>query len=321
MMMMHHKAPHRNWQPGPAHLHDYEDVEIPVPPTLFDDWSGRGSASAAQEMTIARHLSDHDLKLAPQGGLTEEQLDAWEAAYGPRNEAFRAAKPEGRALVEWKYQRYVKDYLRCVASVDDSVGRVLDYLDEHGLANDTIVVYTSDQGWFLGEHGWYDKRWMYEESLRMPLLVRWPGVTAPGSTNADLVQNLDFAPTFLDVAGAITPAPMQGESIAPLLAGQETDWRSSVYYHYYEFPAVHSVARHDGVRTDRYKLIDFYQLGEWELYDLTVDPDELTNVAGDSRYAEIEAELRAELERLRRHYKVPPEHGREAADTPGAAGE
>ncbi|MHC5026760.1 MAG: sulfatase family protein [Planctomycetota bacterium] len=314
MMMMHHKAPHRNWQPGPEHLHDYEGVDIPAPPTLFDDWSGRGSASAAQEMTIARHLSEHDLKLAPQRGFTEEQQAAWDAAYGPRNEAFRAANLTGDDLVKWKYQRYVKDYLRCVASVDDSVGRVLDFLDASGLAENTIVVYTSDQGWFLGEHGWYDKRWMYEESMRMPLLVRWPGQAEAGATDDHLVQNLDFAPTFLAAAGAEIPAAMQGESMLPLLAGRNAPWRDSVYYHYYEFPAVHSVARHDGVRTDRYKLIDFYQLGEWELYDLTSDPDEMKSVAGDSRYAEIEAELRGQLEELRRTYRVPAEHGR--AGTP-----
>jgi arylsulfatase A-like enzyme len=304
MIMCHHKAPHRNWQPGPDHLTLYDDVTIPEPPTLFDDWSGRTQA-AAQEMTIARHLSEADLKLVPPTGLTDEQLARWNAAYEPKNETFRKAGLEGRALVRWKYQRYVKDYLRCVASVDDNIGRLLRYLDESGLARDTVVVYTADQGWFLGEHGWYDKRWMYEESLRMPLLVRWPAVVDAGSLNEGLCQNLDFAETFLEVAGVPVPGDMQGRSLVPLLEGRRPgDWRQSIYYHYYEYPAVHSVARHEGVRTARYKLIHFYRLGDWELYDLRKDPDELRNVYDDPAYASVVAELKTELERLRKKYGV-----------------
>jgi len=308
LLMCQHKAPHRNWQPGPDHLHTYDDVKIPEPPTLFDDWSGRGSASAQQEMTIARHLSRFDLKLDPPGNLTPEQLAAWNAAYGPKNEAFEEAQLEGDDLVRWKYQRYAKDYLRCIASIDDGVGRILDYLDESGLAENTVVIYTSDQGWFLGEHGWYDKRWMYEESFRTPLLVRWPGVTEPGSENTDLAQNLDFAPTFLDIAGIEPPDRMQGVSLVPLLRGETPeDWRKSVYYRYYEHPAVHMVHRHEGVRTNRYKLIHFYRLGEWELYDLERDPDELRSVYQDPEYAEIRRRLERQLAELRKRYDVADE--------------
>ncbi|MHC5010882.1 MAG: sulfatase family protein [Planctomycetota bacterium] len=305
LLMCQHKAPHRNWQPGPAHLHTYDDVEIPEPATLFDDWTGRGRAAREQEMTIERHLSENDLKLVPPRGLTEEQLAVWNAAYGPRNEAFRAASPEGDDLVRWKYQRYVKDYLRCIASVDDGIGRILAYLDEAGLADHTVVVYSSDQGWFLGEHGWYDKRWMYEESLRMPLIVRWPGRTAPGAVDDNLVQNLDFAPTILEIAGVSVPAEMQGRSLVPLLEGTPpAAWRDAVYYHYYERPGAHNVARHYGVRTHRHKLIHFYQLDEWECYDLRTDPDELQSVYGDPDYAQVVQELKAELDRLRERYGV-----------------
>ncbi len=310
MLMCQHKAPHRNWQPGPKHLTMYDDTTIPEPPTLFDDWSGKGSAAPKQEMTIAEHLSRFDLKLDPPGGLTPEQRAAWDAAYGPKNEAFEKAKLTGPELVRWKTQRYMKDYLRCVASVDDNIGRLLDYLDRSGLADNTMVVYTSDQGWFLGEHGWYDKRWMYEESLRMPLLVRWPAAIKAGSVNDDLCQNLDFAETFLAAAGARVPADMQGASLLPLLRSRTPgDWRQSVYYRYYEHPGVHNVQRHEGVRTDRYKLIHFYRSGEWEFYDLHEDPDEMRNAYADPAHAAVVADLKAELVRLRQVYGVT-----EAAD-------
>ncbi len=303
MMMCQHKAPHRNWQPGPKYLHMYDDVEIPEPPTLFDDWANRTSACKVQEMTVAKHLSSFDLKLTPPGNLTPEQLKVWKAAYDPKNEAFRKARLTGKALVRWKYQRYLKDYLRCIASVDDNVGRLLAYLDESGLAKNTVVIYSSDQGFYLGDHGWFDKRWMYEESLRMPLMVRWPGQTKPGSVDAHLVQNLDFAETFLDIAGVTPPEDMQGRSIVPLLKGQPLDdWRKSIYYHYWEFPAVHMVHRHYGVRTDRYKLIYYYLLKEWELFDLQKDPDELKSVYGDPAYAGVVKELKSELKSLQKLY-------------------
>ncbi|MFP6752984.1 MAG: sulfatase/phosphatase domain-containing protein [Pirellulaceae bacterium] len=303
-LMYQHKAPHRNWQPGPKYLNKYDDVTIPEPATLYDDYSGRGSAASGQAMTIERHLSPNDLKLVPQRGLTDKQKEVWHKAYDPKNKVFSDAKLEGRALTKWKYQRYVKDYLRCIDSVDENVGRVLDYLDESGLAENTVVFYTSDQGWYLGEHGWYDKRWMYEESFRTPLMVRWPGVTKPGSVDRHLAMNLDFAQTFLQIAGAEIPGDMQGRGLKPILAQEApADWRKSIYYHYYEFPGAHSVQKHYGVRTDRYKLINFYELEEWELFDLEKDPHELLSVYSDPAYEKTIKELEAELERLREQYK------------------
>ncbi|NLX12886.1 MAG: sulfatase [Phycisphaerales bacterium] len=304
MLMYQHKAPHRNWQPGPDHLNMYDDVTIPEPVTLFDDWANRNSGCQEQEMTIAEHLSPHDLKLVPQVELNDEQRVAWDAAYGPKNEAFEKAGLTGDDLVRWKYQRYIKDYLRCVASVDDNLGRVLQYLDETGLADNTVVVYSSDQGFYLGDHGWYDKRWMYEVSLRMPLIVRWPGKIKPETVNTDLVQNLDFAATFLELAGCEVPADMQGQSIVPLLQGRTPpDWRKSIYYRYYEYPAVHMVPKHYGVRTDRYKLIHYFERNEWELFDLEKDPKEMRSVYADPAYAEQVVELKRELEHLREKYQ------------------
>jgi arylsulfatase A-like enzyme len=305
VLMFQHKAPHRPWRPGPDHLTLYDDRTIPEPETLFDDYEGRGSAARMQKMTIAKDLNVNDLKLNTPKGMTVEQLAAWQAAYGPKNKAFREANLQGDDLVRWKYQRYIKDYLRCVASIDDNVGRLLDYLDDSGLAQNTIVVYNSDQGWYLGEHGWYDKRWMYEPSLKTPLLVRWPGVTEPGSVNKAIVSNLDLAQTFLDAAGVEQPQDMQGRSLVPLLKGESPiDWRKSFYYHYYAYPAWHSVRRHYGVRTQRYKLIYFYNLDEYELYDLQADPNEMRSVYNDPPYAFVRDELHAELKRLRENLGV-----------------
>ncbi len=305
MLMYQHKAPHRNWQPGPDHLTMYDDKTIPEPATLFDDYSNRTSATNTQKMTIANHMNKRDLKLVPPGNLTEEQLEKWNAAYDPKNEKFEEANLSGDELVRWKYQRYIKDYLRCIASVDDNVGRLLDYLDETGLAENTVVIYSSDQGFYLGDHGWFDKRWMYEESLRMPFMVRWPGVIEPGSTNDDLVQNLDFAETFLDIAGSNIPKEMQGQSLVPLMKGQTPgEWRDSIYYHYYEFPGAHSVRRHYGVRTKRYKLIYYYNIDEWELFDLQRDPEELNSVYDNPTYEPVIKRLKKELKRLRNKYKV-----------------
>lgn len=279
-VMYHHKAPHRSWEPGPKHKNLYDDVTIPEPPTLFDDWSNRSSAARTQEMTVARHLTRTDLKQDPPEGLF------------------------GAALVRWKYQRYLKDYLRCIASVDENVGRVLEYLDRSGLAGNTIVLYTSDQGFFLGDHGWFDKRFMYEESLRMPLLIRWPGRVKPGTVCDTMVLNLDFAETFLDCAGQAVPADMQGRSFRGILEGTPpADWRTSMYYRYYEFPAVHSVQKHYGVRTDRYKLVHYHELGEWELFDLRTDPEELKSVYSEAAYAEVVKELKAEIARLKAQYQ------------------
>ncbi|MBN1909485.1 MAG: sulfatase [Pirellulales bacterium] len=279
-LMYHHKAPHRRWEPGPKHLTMYDDQDIPEPPTFNDDYKGRGTAAHSTEMTIEKHLTPNDLKVKPPKDL------------------------KGQALKKWKYQRYIKDYLRCVASVDDNVGRLLDYLDKSGLADNTVVFYTSDQGFFLGDHSWFDKRFMYEESLRMPLMVRWPGHVKPGSVSKDMVLNLDLAETFLDLAGVDVPKDMQGRSYKPILEGHAPDdWRKSMYYRYYEFPAVHMVHKQYGVRTDRYKLIYFNELEEWELFDLEKDPHELNSVYDDPAYADVVKELKAELARLKKLYK------------------
>jgi arylsulfatase A-like enzyme len=278
--MYHHKAPHRPWEPDAKHAKLYEDVEIPEPETFNDDYATRGRAAREQTMSIERDLNRTDLKMDPPPGL------------------------EGQTLKKWKYQRYIKDYLRCVAAVDDNVGRVLDYLDRSGLAENTIVVYTSDQGFYLGDHGWYDKRFIYEFSLRMPLLVRWPGKIKPGSVCDKIVLNLDFAPTFLDCAGLPAAAEMQGRSFRGLLEGTApTDWRTAMYYRYYEFPQPHHVQPHYGVRTERHKLAYFHQVDEWELYDLAKDPNELNNVYADPAYAATVRELKAELARLKQHYR------------------
>ena len=324
MLMCQHKAPHREWEPGPGYLTMYDDVTIPEPDTLFDDYSGRGTAAKTQDMSIAKTMTNRDLKLVPLGGLTPEQLEPWNKAYEPKNEAFRKANLQGRDLVRWKYQRYMKDYLRCIAAVDDNLGRLLKYLDDTGLAESTVVIYSSDQGFYLGEHGWFDKRWIYQESLRTPLIVRWPGVVKPGSTNQDIVSNLDFAETFLELAGQQVPDDMQGRSLVPLLKGQTpADWRKAFYYHYYEYPAVHSVRRHYGVADGLYKLIHFYPspwdpkpIDEWELYDLKSDPKELKSVYGDPDYAEVQKRLEGELARLRRELKVPAQDPPQTARGP-----
>ena len=241
------------------------------------------------------------------GRMTEEQQEAWDEVYRPMNEEFIERYPEmsQEDLMRWRYQRYMQDYLGSIASVDEGVGQVLDYLDEAGLAENTIVVYTSDQGFYLGEHGWFDKRFIYEESFKTPLLVRWPGVTEPGSVSEEMVQNLDFAQTLLEAAGIEAPDDMQGKSLVPLLGGDTAEWdRDAVYYHYYEYPAVHMVKRHYGIVTKKYKLAHFYyDIDEWELYDRELDPLELNNVYGDQAYASVVDSLKAELSALRIKYK------------------
>lgn len=306
LLMYQHKAPHRPWQPGPAQLGSFQGHTFPEPPTLFDDWAGRATPAREQEMTIARHLDSTDLKLVTPGNLTPAQRERWNAAYGPPNAAFRESSLQGDALVRWKYQRYIGDYVRTVAAIDDNLGRVLAYLDANGLAQNTIVIYSSDQGFFLGDHGWFDKRWMYEESLRTPLLVRWPGVVRPGSVNEDLVQNLDYAETMLDVAGVGIPATMQGRSLVPLLRGKTpADWRDAIYYQYFEYPSWHMVRRHYGIRTKRYKLIHYYEVDAWELFDLERDPQELRSVYADAAYRDALQSMRLKLQELRTQYQVP----------------
>lgn len=310
LLMCQHKAPHREWEPNLKNLALYDGVKFPEPPTLFDDYAGRGKAEHEQDMTIAKTMTKSDNKLVAPKQLTPEQRKAWDAYYDPRNAEFQAQKLTGQDLVRWKYQRYMHDYLATIASVDESVGKLLDYLKEAGLEQNTIVVYCSDQGFYLGEHGWFDKRWIFEQSLRTPLLVRWPGVTKPGTVNSDMVSNLDFAETFLDAAGAPIPAEMQGRSIVPILKGQTpADWRKSFYYHYYEHPAVHDVAKHYGIVTDRYKLVHFYEpeFNYWELFDLQKDPQELKSVYNDPAYLETQSKLHQELDKLRTDLKVPAE--------------
>jgi arylsulfatase A-like enzyme len=307
LLMYQHKATHIAWDPAPEHMTLFDDVTIPEPPTLFDDYEGRNSGAATANMKVAG-LRGRVLKLEPPVEIMNPaQLEVWYAAYDPKNEAFHAAGLEGEDLLRWNYQRYIKDYLSTIASMDENLGRVLQYLEESGLDRNTIVVYNSDQGFFLGDHGWFDKRWMYEESLRAPLIVRWPGVVQAGSENRDLVQNLDFAQTFLEAAGVEAPDDMQGRSLVPLLRGERpADWRDAIYYQYYEHGA-HGVPRHYGVRTERYKLIHYPTTDEWELFDLEEDPHELRSVHHDPAYAGRVQELTVRLEQFRQHYRVPPD--------------
>jgi arylsulfatase A-like enzyme len=303
-LMYQHKAPHRQWEPAPRYLDKYKDVTIAEPETLFDDYSGRELPARDQKMSVAHDLTPLDLKLIPQPDQTPEQRAVFMKAYEDENKKFEEAKLEGRERTKWNYQRFVKDYIRCVDAIDENVGRVLDYLDQSDLAKNTVVIYTSDQGWYLGEHGWYDKRWMYEESFRTPLLVRWPGHIKAGTTSEKMVMNLDFAETFLDIAGLSVPGDMQGVSVKPILEGKDpADWRKSVYYHYYEFPQPHHVHPHYGVRTDRHKLIYFYDIDAWELFDLQKDPHELKSVYKDPAYAQTVEEMKKELKRLMEKYK------------------
>jgi arylsulfatase A-like enzyme len=308
--------------PALRHLGHDRDREYPEPPTLFDDYFGRGKAEHDQDMTIARTMNTLDLKLTvPPSFLNAEQRKAWDAYYEPRNEAYRKADLTGDDLVRWRYNRYMHDYLGCVKAVDESVGRLLRFLEEEGLADETLVVYSADQGFYLGEHGWFDKRWIFEESLRTPLLMRWPGVVKPGSVSTELVSNLDFAETFLDAAGVSVPAEMQGRSLVPLLKGQTpADWRKSFYYEYYEYPVPHHVRPHYGVVTDRYKLVHFYtpDVDYWELFDRKTDPHELKNVIDDPANAAVVAELKREVTRLRAELKVPAEPPQSAYGNPPA---
>jgi arylsulfatase A-like enzyme len=304
-LMYQHKAPHRAWEPDEKHAKMYEDIDIPEPETFDDDYKTRCDAARQQEMTIEHHLTPSDLKAQPPKELPSEESRDWDKK-GIHGEYWSPSiNLWGQALKKWKYQRYIKDYLRCIASIDDNVGRLLDYLDRAGLAENTIVVYTSDQGFYLGEHGWFDKRFMYEESLRMPLLVRYPKEIKAGSVSDDIVLNLDFAPTLLDFAGIAKPADMQGQSFCRMLQGSAPEnWRTSMYYHYYEYPGWHAVKRHYGVRTKRYKLIHFYyDIDAWELYDLEKDPHELNNVYDNPAYKSIVRQLKDELKRLQKKFR------------------
>ncbi len=326
LLMCQHKAPHRSWMPAPEDLPLYQGETLPEPATLFDDYAGRTEGAKHQEMTLVEHMYLHyDLMVPPtdaqraaglQGPdrafdnmmkrLTPAQKKTWDAAFMAENDAFQADPPTGKERLRWYYQRYIKNYLRCVNGVDRSVGRLLAWLDAHPKVKaNTIVVYSSDQGFYLGDHGWYDKRWMYEESFRMPLVMSWPGKLPEGVEVESLTQNIDYAPTFLDLAGIATPDDMHGTSLVPLLDGEEPDdWRDALYYHYYESHAVHMVPAHYGVRTDRYKLVRYYepQWNDWELFDLEKDPDELRSVHEDPAYAAVFEALKRRLQELREQY-------------------
>ena len=329
LLLYHQKAPHRNWKPEEKYLTLFDDKTFDPPANFFDDYSNRGTAAKTQEMLIAATEEQievahgngghgrwgHDFKMRtdPCGNTTgfEKELErfspdqktAWLNAYTPKNEAMKAQNLEGRDLALWKFNRYLKDYLRTIQSVDDSVGDVLDYLDQEGLTENTIVVYTSDQGFYLGEHGWFDKRFMYEESLRTPLLMRYPKeIPAESKVNA-LIQNLDFAPTFLDYAGVPIPEDIQGESFRNIVNQKTENGRDAIYYTYYEYPSVHMVKRHYGVRTERYKLMHFYyDIDEWELYDLEKDPTEMNNLYGQKEYEEVQKKMHLRLSELREKY-------------------
>ncbi|SOE22706.1 Arylsulfatase A [Spirosomataceae bacterium TFI 002] len=324
-----HKAPHREWLPAERHYKTYINKTFPEPETLFDNYEGRGSAAKEAEMNLLTHMNwAGDSKIRPElmdelgipetanwdknayngnlGRMDESQRAAWDAVYDPMNEEFKKSFPNmsQKEKMQWRYQRYMQDYLGSIASVDEGVGKVLDYLEESGLAENTIVIYTSDQGFYLGEHGWFDKRFIYNESFKTPLLVKWPGVIAPKSRNTQMVQNLDFAQTILAAAGVTAPSDMQGENLIPLFKGNNEGFRDAVYYHYYEYPGIHAVKRHYAIVNEDYKLIHFYyDVDEWELYDRKKDPLEMKSVYNDPAYADVVKDMKVKLADLRVKYK------------------
>ncbi len=320
-LLIHHKAIHRNWLADTAHLNLFEDRTFELPDNFYDDYAGR-EAAKTQEMSIFADMDPiYDLKMnrpdkdsplkaryeSYVGRMDSAQRAAWDAFYNPIIEDFYAKDPKGRELAEWKYQRYMRDYLKVVKSLDDNVGRVLDYLEEKGLLDNTLVVYTSDQGFYLGEHGWFDKRFMYEESFHTPLIMRLPKGMERRGDITEMVQNIDYAPTFLEIAGVEIPSDIQGVSLLPLLKGETPEnWRDALYYHFYEYPAEHSVKRHYGVRDGRYKLIHFYNdIDQWELYDLDADPTEMHNIYGTEGTDSITAVMKNKLKDLQEQYDDP----------------
>ena len=336
-LFIHHKAIHRNWLPDLKDLPLYEDKTFPLPDNFYDDYEGR-PAAAAQQMSIFKDMDliyDNKMNRADKtsplkeryesyvGRLNPEDRKIYDDFYQPIIDDFYKKNPQGKELAEWKYQRYMRDYAKVVKSLDENVGRVLDYLKEKGMLDNTLVVYTSDQGFYMGEHGWFDKRFMYEESMHTPLIMHLPKDFKAKGEIPQLVQNIDYAPTFLELAGAPIPEDIQGVSLVPLLKGEKpADWRKSLYYHFYEFPAEHMVKRHYGVRTDRYKLIHFYNdIDEWELYDLKEDPTEMHNLYGQSGYEKITEDLKAELVKLQTQYKDPIEQKLQQAKEAAAPAE
>ena len=302
MLLYQFKAPHRDWRPDSMYHELFTDFDFPLPETFNDDYEGRLAASENM-MEIGNHLNRRDMKQIPPPGLSRRDSLRW-LAYGDKGQYWSPNDTlTGDALKYWKFQTYIKDYLRTVAGIDRAVGSVLDYLEENGLSENTIVVYTSDQGFYLGEHGWFDKRWMYEESFKMPFVIKNPRTIKPGTTSDAMVMNVDFAPTLLDMAGLEIPSEMQGKSFKGAFEGELKNERKSVYYHYYEWPIWHKVQPHYGVRTDRYKLMHFYySMDEWELYDLETDPNEIDNIYAEASPELIES-LKKELEALRKEYK------------------
>lgn len=336
LMMYLHKAPHRPWWPRADKFKEFSTKQFPEPETLFDNYENRGTAAKTAEMNLLHHmLYTHDSKIKPEtlakmGESIAPQANDYKGSfYHAYNRATEAQKAQyepvldsinqffmenwtsmsDKEKMQWKYQRYMQDYLGSISSVDDNVGRLLNYLDESGLSENTIVIYTSDQGFFLGEHGWFDKRFIYDQSFKTPLLVKWPNVIKPGSKENEMVQNLDFAQTMLEAANITSPDDMQGESLLPLLKGEKGNWtRDAVYYHYYEYPSIHMVKRHYGIVTKEYKLAHFYyDVDEWELYDRVNDPNEMNNVYNDPNYQEIVSSLTEKLLKLRKQYKDSPE--------------
>ncbi|MBF0196148.1 MAG: sulfatase [Planctomycetes bacterium] len=316
MLMVQHKAPHREWSPAAKYLNLFNETTFPEPSTLFDNYRGRTKAASDQDMSIAMTLEDDkDLKVTTlnkksifyqrvYSRLTPSEKKVWDLNLEWRRKEYAGLK--GKALIQWKYQQYMRDYLACIRSLDDNIGRLRTYLEKSGLAENTVFVYSSDQGFYLGEHGWFDKRFMYDESYRTPLLVSWPGVTKPGGVCDKLVSNLDFAQTFLDIAGARSDSSMQGMSLLPLLKGETPkEWRKAHYYHYYEYPGWHMVYRHEGIYDGRYKLIHFYDENQWELLDLKTDPHELNNQYENPELAGVVKRMHGMLEDAKRRYEVP----------------
>jgi len=306
-VMCHNKAPHRPWEPNEKYRAMFASKQIPEPATLNDDWAGRTDAIKECTQTVAKNLTRRDLKLTPPADLQGPARNQWLGVSPTEVEVEIGGKKStltGEALTKWKYQRYMQDYLACVQSVDENVGRLLDYLDQTGLSTNTVVIYTSDQGFFLGDHGLYDKRFMYEESIRTPFLVRWPGFAKAGLVQKKMAVNTDFAPTFMDLAGLATPSEMQGRSLVPLWKGETpSNWRTSFYYRYYHDPGDHNTRAHYGVRTETHKLIYFWKQDQWEMYDLLKDPEELHNVYSEPGQKETVASLKQELYRLKQEVK------------------
>ncbi|MCX7044359.1 MAG: DUF4976 domain-containing protein, partial [Candidatus Sumerlaeota bacterium] len=306
-LMCHHKAPHRPWEPDEKHKAMFAGKTIPEPPTLYDDYATRTDAIKECLQKVFTDMTRRDLKIEPPADLKGPERNKWLGIKPTEVEIESGGQKKtlkGDELNKWKYQRYMQDYLACIQSIDDNVGRVLDWLDQNGLRENTVVIYTSDQGFFLGDHGLYDKRFMYEDSLKMPFLIRWPGVIKPGSTQNALAINPDFAPTFMDIAGLPAPADMQGRSIVPLLKGERpSDWRTSMYYRYYHDPGDHNTRAHYGVRTETHKLIYFWKKDLWEMYDMVKDPMEMKNIYSDPSQKETVEKLKAELYRLKKEFK------------------